>query len=196
MAHMSERTAAHGLYFGTYLSQLRKQRGMSTFELQNASGVSSGNIGYMEKGTRGVPRKRAVYDLAEALDLTPDESVLFFERAIGDMMLTDLRDLTGYLFLALVREVDVERVAQFLTASGVPVTPDRVQEELLSIAHDKDYEHVREMLAAELFHEFTIDPRNGEVRVRLAPFAAGLLQNAEARSVEAAVRATRDQEEG
>jgi hypothetical protein len=112
--------------------------------LQNASGVASGNIGHIEKGTRGVPRPRAVHDLAEAMKLSPEDRVLFFERAIGDLILEQVRNYAGYLYLALANSAGADQMERVLADNGLGVLADAAFDILLAIAQDEKYEQQRE----------------------------------------------------
>ncbi|WP_199794816.1 transcriptional regulator [Paenibacillus faecalis] len=59
--------------FGSYLKQLREERGWSINQLAKAAEVSGSQISRIENGLRGVPKPQTIRKIAEALDVSYEE---------------------------------------------------------------------------------------------------------------------------
>lgn len=67
--------------FGTYLNSLRISRGVTVRQLSNRIGLSASHISNIENGTRLPPKTDSLIAMSEALDLSPEERVNFFNYA-------------------------------------------------------------------------------------------------------------------
>ncbi|MFC7678292.1 helix-turn-helix domain-containing protein [Paenibacillus sp. GCM10028914] len=59
--------------FGSYLKQLREERGWSMNQLAHAAEISGSQISRIENGLRGVPKPQTLRKIADALDGSYEE---------------------------------------------------------------------------------------------------------------------------
>ncbi|MGM1048679.1 Transcriptional regulator, contains XRE-family HTH domain [Paenibacillus uliginis N3/975] len=59
--------------FGSYLKQLREERGWSMNQLAQAAEISGSQISRIENGLRGVPKPQTIRKIADALDGSYEE---------------------------------------------------------------------------------------------------------------------------
>jgi transcriptional regulator with XRE-family HTH domain len=188
---MKNEANAAGHTFGSLLKRLRKQRRMSVRALELRSGVA--NIPLMERELRGVPRPKSVHALADALDCTPEERFVLFERALGDRVLKDVQDYSGYLFMGLALSTDSDGLPGEYAglaanlAGEVGLSGTQLETALERIAQEADRADQRAWLATYIFSRLSIDLENRAVIARLAPFAASRLDAGRLQDEEAGV---------
>jgi len=117
-----------GSSFAVMLKQLRTAHGMTQEELAERSGASVRSISDLERGISRLPRKDTVQLLADALQLSPDESAQLFAlaRAPKASLPSSLSSPDGGLPL-VGREQEVDDIdrrlrdprARFLSLTGV-----------------------------------------------------------------------------
>ncbi len=82
--------------FGEYLNLMRKQRGLSQFNLAQILGVSTVYICDIEKGRRYPPDLKKLQMLTELLKLSEEEKACLYELA-GDARQSPSPDILKYL---------------------------------------------------------------------------------------------------
>lgn len=68
-------------YFGDFLSQKRKEKGLTLRSIADKINLSASYISDIEKGRRNPPEINLLENLAEILSLTDEEKILFFDMA-------------------------------------------------------------------------------------------------------------------
>lgn len=59
--------------FGSYLKQIREEKGWSINQLAHASEISGSQISRIENGLRGIPKPQTLHKIADALEISYEE---------------------------------------------------------------------------------------------------------------------------
>ncbi len=66
------------------LKRLREKRNMTIREVAEKAGISSGNLGDIERGKTTAPRKKTLNKISDALNLTQNEKKELFESLVPE----------------------------------------------------------------------------------------------------------------